>query len=100
MSAALSQQYATTVMISFIDELRTNDEFSVKTMILITDNCFIHMRPAVVTTLTEDYVEVIAFPPDTIQIFQALDVSLFGVLKKKKEYKPPLGSDNLTVSFI
>ena len=100
LTAELFHQYVTTVLLPFIDELRTNDEFAGKTAILLMDNCSIHTRPSVLLHLKEHNVKVITFPPHTTQIFQVLDLSLFGVLKRKTQYKLPLSNDNSTVKFI
>jgi hypothetical protein len=43
---------------------------------------------------------VITVPPYTTHIFQCLDLSLFGNLQKKMNYKPPLESDEHTAGFI
>jgi hypothetical protein len=45
-------------------------------------------------------VRVITFAPHTTQIFQVLDVTLFGVLKRRLGYKLPLEDENETVRFI
>jgi hypothetical protein len=45
-------------------------------------------------------VKVVTFPPNTTNIFQCLDLSLFDVLKKKMNYRLPLGSDDSVVGFI
>jgi hypothetical protein len=50
--------------------------------------------------LREDDVKVITFPPHTTQVFQALDLSLFGVLKRKLNYNLPLGNDDQVLGFI
>jgi hypothetical protein len=43
---------------------------------------------------------MITFPPHTTQIFQALDLRLFGVLQRKLHSKLPLGNHRLVVAFI
>jgi hypothetical protein len=100
MSATLFQQYITTVLIPFIDRVRTNDQFAGKPAILLMDNCLIHTRPEVLKALREHNVKVITFPPHTTQVFQTLDLSLFGVLKRKLQYKLPLGNDDQVLGFI
>jgi hypothetical protein len=91
MSAGLFQQYIT---------VWTNDQFAGKSAILSMDNCFIHTRPEVLMMLREHDVKVITFPPHTTQVFQALDLSLFGVLKSKVQSKLPLGNDDRVIAFI
>jgi hypothetical protein len=67
---------------------------------LLLDNCSIHTTPEILSILREHNVKVITFPPHTTQIFQVLDLSLFGVFKRKMQYKLPFGNDNLTTKFI
>jgi hypothetical protein len=43
---------------------------------------------------------IITFPPHTTNIFQCLGLSLFGVLKKRINYKLPLDSDDSTGMFM
>jgi hypothetical protein len=43
---------------------------------------------------------MISFPLHATQIFQTLDLCLFGVFKRKMQYKLPFPNDNLTVNFI
>jgi hypothetical protein len=50
--------------------------------------------------LREHHVKMITFPPHTARIFQTLDLSLFGALKKKVQYKLPLGHDDQVIAFI
>jgi hypothetical protein len=69
MSAALFQQYATTVLIPFMNRVWTNDQLARKPAILLMDNCFIHTRPEVLRMLREHDVKVITFPPHTTQVF-------------------------------
>jgi hypothetical protein len=54
----------------------------------------------VVGLLTEARVRVITFAPHTTQIFQVLDVTLFGVLQRRLGYKLPFEDEKETVGFI
>jgi hypothetical protein len=99
-TATLFQQYVTSVPIPFIERLRTNPEFTGKSAILPMHNCSIHTRSEVLVTLRDHNVKVIIVPPQIIQIFQTLDLFLFGVFKRKMQYKLPFTNDNLTVNFV
>jgi hypothetical protein len=99
-TATLFQQYGTSALIPFIDRPRTNLEFTGKSVVLFLDDCFIHMRPEILATLRDHNVKVIIFQPHTTQIFQTPDLCLFGVFKRKMQYKLPFANDNLTVNFI
>jgi hypothetical protein len=50
--------------------------------------------------LTEARVRVITFAPYTTQIFQVLDVTLFGALKRRLGYKLPFEYEKETVKFM
>jgi hypothetical protein len=62
------------------------------------DNCSAHGRDDVIRILTKASVRVITFAPHTTQIFQVLDLTLFGVLKRRPRYELPFGDDNATVN--
>jgi hypothetical protein len=64
------------------------------------DNCSCHTRPEVVKILREYDVKMITFLPHMTQIFQALDLSLFGVFKRKLQYELLLGNDDLVVALM
>jgi hypothetical protein len=49
---------------------------------------------------TEAKVRVITFAPHTTQIFQILDLKLFGVLKRRTRSALPFENDNPTAKFI
>jgi hypothetical protein len=50
--------------------------------------------------IADHQVKVITFPPHTTRIFQSLDLSHLGNLKKKMNYALPLESDETTSGFI
>jgi hypothetical protein len=96
----LFHEYISTVLLPYIDELRTNDEFTDKEAVLLMDNCSVHVRSDILQILADHHVKVITFPPHTTHIFQSLDLSLFGTFKKKMNYKLPLESDETAAGFI
>jgi hypothetical protein len=59
-----------------------------------------HITDDSVGLLTEARVRVITFAPHTTQIFQVLDVTLFGVLKRRLGYELPFEDEKETVNFI
>jgi hypothetical protein len=99
-TATFFQQYLASVLIPFIERLRTNPEFTGKSAILFMKNCSIHTRPEIIATLRDHNMKVTTFPPHITQIFQTLDFCLFGVFKRKIQYKSPFANDILTVNFI
>jgi hypothetical protein len=54
----------------------------------------------VVQILTEASVRVITFALHTTQIFQLLDLILFGVLKRRSRYEMPFDEHNAIVKVI
>jgi hypothetical protein len=58
------------------------------------------MKPEVLATLRNHNVKVITFSPHATQIFQTVDLCLFGVFRRKMQYKLPFANGNLTVDFI
>jgi hypothetical protein len=59
-----------------------------------------HVTDDVIRLLTEARGPVITFAPHKTQIFQVLDLTLFGVLKRHPRYELLFENDNATVKFI
>jgi hypothetical protein len=68
--------------------------------VLLMDNCSPHLTPAVIDLLSEARVRIVTFALHTTQIFQALDLSLFRVLKRRGQYQLPFGDDAGSARFI
>jgi hypothetical protein len=58
------------------------------------------MRHDIFQMLADHRVKVITFPPHTTNIFQSLDVSLFGVFKSQMNSKIPFDTDESATGFI
>jgi hypothetical protein len=54
----------------------------------------------IISLLAEARVRVITFAPHTTQICQVIDVTRFGVLKRRLGYKLPFEDEKETVKFI
>jgi hypothetical protein len=93
--------YIRTVFLPNIAELRTLDGFAGETGVLLMDNCPSHVTHDIIGLLTEARIRVITFAThtDTTQIFQVLDVTLFGVLKRRPIYQLPFEEEKETVKF-
>jgi hypothetical protein len=65
------------------------DAFTEETGVLLMDNCSGHVTLDIIGLLAEAPVRVTTFAPHATQIFQVLDVTLFGVLKRRLGYKLP-----------
>jgi hypothetical protein len=66
------------------------------------DNCSLHVTLAVIELLSTARlrVVVITFAPHAMEIFQVLDLALFGVLKPRPRYQLPLEDDAGSIRFI
>jgi hypothetical protein len=100
MNSELFHEYISKVLVPYIDELRTNAEFAEKEAVVLMDNCFLHIQCDTLRSLGDHLVKVVTFPPHTSQIFQCLDLSLFGNLKKRMNSKLPLETDETRAGFI
>jgi hypothetical protein len=89
-----------TVFLPNLAELRTLDAFTEETGVLLMENCPSHVIDDIIGLLTEARARVINFAPHTTQIFQVLDVTLFGVLKRRLGYKLTFEDEKETVKFI
>jgi uncharacterized PurR-regulated membrane protein YhhQ (DUF165 family) len=58
-----------------------------------------HVTDDVIGLFTEARVRVITFAPHTTQIVQILDVTLFGVLKRRPRYQLLFEDEKETVQF-
>jgi hypothetical protein len=61
----------------------TNEEFAAKEASLLMNKFSIHVQAQTLQMLTDHWVKGTTFPPHTTHIFQCLDLSLFGNVKKK-----------------
>jgi hypothetical protein len=82
-NAALFAEYVSTVFLPHIAKIRSDPRFTDKEAVLLIGNCSLHLREDILQTLADYYVKVVTFPLHTTNIFQCLDLGLFGVLKRK-----------------
>jgi hypothetical protein len=99
-NAEIFLDYIQTVFLPNLAELRMLDALTEEIGVLMMDNCPSHVTDDIIGLLTEARVRAISFAPDTTQIFQVLDVTLFGVLKRRLGYKLPFEDEKETVKFI
>jgi hypothetical protein len=81
------------VFILNLNELQTLEEFTDEEAVLQMDNRPSDVGELILSVLRDARVRVISWRPNTMQISQELDVSLFGVLKRKGQYKLPIEDD-------
>jgi hypothetical protein len=73
-------------LIPHIAALRTNPCYSKAEAVLLIDNCSAHVTPEIFRLLSENHVKIVIFAPHTTNIFQAIDLSFFGVFKMKEKF--------------
>jgi hypothetical protein len=93
------------VFLPNLAELRTLDAFNEETGVLLMDNCLshpisCHATDDIIGLLTDARVRGITVAPHTTQIFQVLDVTLFGVLKRRLGYELPFEDEKETVKSV
>jgi hypothetical protein len=100
MSSQLYAEYISTVLLPYVDELLSNEEFADKEAVLLMENCFVHVQGDTRQMLADHRVKVLTLPPHTTYIFQSLDFSLFGKFKKRMNYRLPLEIDETKTGLI
>jgi hypothetical protein len=90
MSSQLFAEYISTVLLPYVDELRSNEEFADKEAVLLMNNYFVRVQGETRQMLANHRVKVLSFPPHTTHILQSLDLNLFGNFKKRMNYRRPL----------
>jgi hypothetical protein len=89
-----------TILLPYIDTLRGRAVLAQEIAILLMAHCWGDVSDDVIRILTEARVRVITFAPHTTEVFQVLDVTLFGVLKRCPRYELPFDANNATVKVI
>jgi hypothetical protein len=97
-NAGIFLVYIRTIFLPYIDTVRDLAIFAQEPALLSPDKCSTQVSDDLVRILTEASVRVITFAPHTTQIFQVLDLSLFGVLKRRPRYELPFDDHNATVN--
>ena len=99
-NAQLFQNYVETVFLPHLQSACLRLGLPEEEAVLLMDNCSPHLTGRVLELLSAAHVRVVTFAPHTTQIFQVLDLSLFGVLKQREKYHLPFDEDSGTVHFI
>jgi hypothetical protein len=75
-------------------------DFGEEDAVILMDNSSPHLTPAVLTLLSNARVRIVTFALHTTQIFPILDLTLFGVFKRREQYQLPFDDERGTVNFI
>jgi hypothetical protein len=74
--------------------------FAQEVAVPLMENCSSHASDHVIPILTEARVQVISFAPHTPQVFLVLDLTVFGVLKRRPRCALTFDDDDATVTLI
>jgi hypothetical protein len=77
-------EYLSTVLVPYIIDVREKIEKTEERAILLMDGMTAHTSERVLSYLGRNNVAAIIFPSHTTNLFQALDLSFFGALKRRK----------------
>jgi hypothetical protein len=99
-NAELCHEYILTILLQHIVKIRSNLGLTDGPTVLLMDNCSVYIQESTLRNLAAGRAKVVTFPPHTTNIFQGLDLILFGILKKRINYKLPLDSDDSMALFI
>jgi hypothetical protein len=100
MNAELFHEDRSRILLPHTAKVRSNLRLTGEPVVLLMDNCSVHIRESTFRDIAAHRVKVVTLPPHTRNIFQCLDLSLFDILKKRINYKLPLDSDDSTAMFI
>jgi hypothetical protein len=100
MSSQFFAEYISTVLLPYVDELRSNEEFADKKAVVLMDDCSVQVQGDTLQMLADHRVKVLTFLPHTTHLFQSLDLSLFRNFKKRMNYGLPWETDETTAGFI
>jgi hypothetical protein len=78
------------VFLPNLNDTQALEEFAHEDAVLLMDNYSSHVTHEVLGLLRDARVRVIPWAPDTTQIFQQIDIFLFGVLKRRGQGNCPL----------
>jgi hypothetical protein len=76
-----------TIFLPNLNDLRAREQFADEDAVLLMDNCPSHVREEMFSLLRDRRVRIIILASHTTDIFQQLDICLFGVLKRKEQYE-------------
>ena len=93
-------EYITTVLIPYIDKLREMEMYSNEKALIMMDSASCHCSQRILTKLDKNNILALVYPSHTSNLFQALDLSFFGALKKNKAYEMETFSDNFLTNSI
>jgi hypothetical protein len=89
-----------TILLPYLDTFRGRAVFAQEIAVSLMIQCSADVSDYVIHMLAEASVQVIAFAPHTTQVFQVLDLTLVGVLKRCPRYELPIDQNTAPVKVI
>jgi hypothetical protein len=99
-NADLFENYVRTVFLPHLAIARIMQNIRNEEAVLLMDNCSPHLTTVVIDLLSEVRVWIVTFAPNATQLFEALDLTLVGVLKRRGQYQLPFVNDAASARFI
>jgi hypothetical protein len=99
-NAGIFFTYIRTILSPYIDTFRRRAVLAEEIALLFVVYCSADLSDDLIRVLIEARVRIITFAPHTTQVFQVLDLALFGVLKRCTRYELPFDENNATVRVI
>jgi hypothetical protein len=93
-------EYIRVVFLPHLANARRDSALAQEEAVLLMDHCGPHIAQAVLDLLTQAHCLVLHFAPHTTKIFQVLDLTLFGVLKRQCQYQITFETEHRTADFI
>jgi hypothetical protein len=99
-NAGIFLDYIKTVFLPYLDAFRGRAVLAREIAVLLMAHCSADVSDDVIRILTEARVRVRPFAPHTTQVFQVLDLTLIGVLKRCPRYELSFDENNAIVKVI
>jgi hypothetical protein len=93
-------EYIRTVLLPTLNDLCSLEEFADEEAILLMDHCPNQVGEEILSLLRDTGVRIIIWAPHTTNIFQKLEICLFGVLKRGGQDKFPFDGDRAKTGFL
>jgi hypothetical protein len=99
-NAGIFLPYIRTILLPYSDIFPGLAVLSQEIAVLLMTRYSAHISDDVIRIPTEARANVVSFAPDTTQVFQLVDLTLFGVLKRCPRYELPLDENEAPVKAI
>jgi hypothetical protein len=99
-NAGIFLAYVRTILLPYIDTYRGRAVLGQQIAVLLMAPCSADVSDDVIRTLGEARVRVITSAPPITEVFQVLDLTLCGVLKRCRTYELPFDENTATIKVI